>query len=71
MNVMLWMWILAPCFLAFVCAGLAFGLAEILRMGKVLLRMCLATEQLLSMLWAGRIQHWFPVRPQCGQESTR
>ncbi|EHC5874552.1 hypothetical protein JR782_005478 [Salmonella enterica subsp. enterica serovar Eastbourne] len=39
MNVMLWMWILAPCFLAFVCAGLVFGLAEILRMRKVLLRM--------------------------------
>ncbi|EFP6222144.1 hypothetical protein RD279_003493 [Salmonella enterica] len=64
MNVILWIWILAPCFLAFVCAGLVFGLAEILRMR-------LATEQLLSMLRAGLIQHWFPVRPQCRQESTR
>lgn len=71
MNVMLWMCILAPCFLAFVCAGLAFGLVDILRMRKVLLRMCLATEQLLSMLRAGLIQHWFPVRPQCRQESAR
>ncbi|EMB7552502.1 hypothetical protein VAA95_002042 [Salmonella enterica] len=34
MNVIMWMWILAPCFLAFVCAGLVFGLAEILRMRK-------------------------------------
>ncbi|EAM1801895.1 hypothetical protein JQ942_003876 [Salmonella enterica] len=71
MNVILWMWILAPCFLAFVCAGLVFGLAEILRMRKVLLRMRLATEQLLSMLRAGLIQQWFPVRPQCRQENTR
>lgn len=29
MNVILWMWILAPCFLAFVCAGLVFGLADL------------------------------------------
>ncbi|EAA7554420.1 hypothetical protein RG97_17210 [Salmonella enterica] len=71
MNVMLWVWILAPCLLAFICVGIAFGLAEILRMRKVLLRMCLATEQLLSMLRAGLIQHCFPVRPQCRQESSR
>ncbi|HBM0102656.1 TPA: hypothetical protein LT055_004237 [Salmonella enterica subsp. enterica serovar Wedding] len=71
MNVMLWVWILAPCLLAFICVGIAFGLAEILRMRKVLLRMCLATEQLLSMLRTGLIQHWFPVRPQCRQESSR
>ncbi|EKT7008766.1 hypothetical protein QEX16_004430 [Salmonella enterica] len=34
-------------------------------------RMCLATEQALSMLRAGLIPHWLPVRPQCRQESTR
>ncbi|EBY9434306.1 hypothetical protein D6387_26530 [Salmonella enterica subsp. enterica serovar Cerro] len=39
MNVILWMWVLAPCFLAFVCAGLVFGLAEILQMRRVLQRM--------------------------------
>ncbi|EEU7751223.1 hypothetical protein RD136_004555 [Salmonella enterica] len=42
--------------------------AETLQLKMLHWRMCLATEQALSMLRAGLI---LPVRPQCRQESTR